>query len=452
MQTRLRSLIVSLIAFSILTLVRESATAQWLPDRAYTEGPGIRVGDLELHPGVAVRAGYDTNIFRQRTNLVGSGILAVTPHLNIKTLGGQRLLEGETGAAAQKTPIMPKVAFNAGLAGTFFYYFEDSAPANMEFDTDAVLSILPERPIGFDVSANYVRTTRPFTRYGGSSDRNYYAEDRITPGLTLRGQSRSGVLKGAITYRPLIDLFENDAFNYLNSLNHEVSGRTAWKFLPYTALLYDAGVTMRRYFDLTNPNSTVRLSDSNAFQNRLGINGNVTPFLALRALVGYAMGTYTDPVLNEYEDVVGEAAISYKVGAHGVEVGYLRSVQASSIGGWMQEDRGFLEASTLLARVFAITLRGGAGRAHYGRALDANGDPLGIDHNTGNPTDKRDDTRVDAGLHLEYRATNWFAITGDLSALVTLTDFDYPMTAPGTLPIPAQFVSYQAFGGVRFHY
>jgi len=72
-----------------LTATPHSA-AQWLPDRAYTEGPGIRVGDLELHPGVAVRGGYNTNIYLQPDTALsparGTPILAVTPHLNLTTL------------------------------------------------------------------------------------------------------------------------------------------------------------------------------------------------------------------------------------------------------------------------------------------------------------------------------------------------------------------------------
>src|SRR5688500_17509783 len=76
------------------------AEAQWLPDRSYTEGPGIRVGDLELHPGVAVRGGYDTNVFRTPGTAddpeVASPILAITPHLNLTTLSRQRLTQGES--------------------------------------------------------------------------------------------------------------------------------------------------------------------------------------------------------------------------------------------------------------------------------------------------------------------------------------------------------------------
>jgi len=62
------------------------AEAQWAPDRAYTEGPGIRLGNFELHPGVAVRGGYDSNVFRTKNNTKGAAILGITPHLHLSTL------------------------------------------------------------------------------------------------------------------------------------------------------------------------------------------------------------------------------------------------------------------------------------------------------------------------------------------------------------------------------
>jgi len=36
---------------------------QWLKDRRYNEGIGVRAGDLEIHPGIAGEAGYDSNWF-----------------------------------------------------------------------------------------------------------------------------------------------------------------------------------------------------------------------------------------------------------------------------------------------------------------------------------------------------------------------------------------------------
>ena len=360
------------------------------------------------------------------------------------------MTQGEEAAGSRPDLILPKITFNAGLAGTLFYFLDNRPPSNVEFDTAASMSVLPERPFGLDVGIGFSRLTRPFTAYSGSRSANFYAEDRILPSATLRAQSRSGVLRGSLSYAPGFRFFENDAFAYLNTITQEVTGLAAWKFLPHTALVYEGTASFTRYNDLNDPFAVVTISDSNRFMSRLGINGAITPHFSARVLAGYAVGFYENRALNDFEDVIGEAAIAYKVDVHSFELGYGRTVSPSAIGGWMQEDRGFLQASTLLARVFAVTLRGLAGRAHYGRVLDSSGLPLGIDADTGLATSKRDDTRVEGGLHAEYRVTNWLAILADLSVLATLTDFRFRVDAP--TPYPAQFVSYQGFGGLRVHY
>lgn len=426
-----------------------AAFAQWLPDRNYKEGPGIRVGDLELHPGFALRAGYDTNVFRQDKNTVGSGILAATPHLNISTLSRQRKAEGEEAAGAAAAPSLPAIAFNAGLAATLFYFFEKDAPSNVEVDTTAALSVLPERPLGFDLGIDYGRNTRPFTAYTGTDDRQKYAFDRIRPQVNLRAQSRSGVLRGNAQYAPIVTIFEDPTFKYLNVIQHEVNVGSAWKFLPYTAFLYDAGLSFVRYDDPTQPQAVVRLTDSERFQTRVGLNGAVTPLLSVRALVGYAVVHNKIGQFDDKEDGVGEAVLAYGNQTASIEGGYQRTMQVVSIGSWMRLDRGYIKGSALLARSFSLNIEGGVGRAKYGKIIGANGAELGVDRDTNLPTFRREDLRIDGGVHAEYRATNWFAILGDFTAFATLTDYRFDA---GNVPLPAQFVSYQAFGGVRVFY
>jgi len=43
--------------------VHAQAQQPWLADRKYGEGIGVRVGNLELHPGIAGEVGYDSNYF-----------------------------------------------------------------------------------------------------------------------------------------------------------------------------------------------------------------------------------------------------------------------------------------------------------------------------------------------------------------------------------------------------
>src|SRR5262249_20878707 len=56
-----------LIATAALAYASHSATTYaqaFLADPRITEGRGVRTGDFELHPGVAVEGGYDSNYFQ----------------------------------------------------------------------------------------------------------------------------------------------------------------------------------------------------------------------------------------------------------------------------------------------------------------------------------------------------------------------------------------------------
>src|SRR5690606_33625659 len=92
---------VALSTLLMAAFVAESAAAQtgehtWLSDRRYREGAGWRVGDFELHPGLGVDFGYDSNFLRRHSSEdpVQSLRLRVSPHFSVSTLGPQRRGDG----------------------------------------------------------------------------------------------------------------------------------------------------------------------------------------------------------------------------------------------------------------------------------------------------------------------------------------------------------------------
>jgi hypothetical protein len=441
------------------------ANAQaWLPDRQYTEGPGIRVGNLELHPGLAVRGGWDSNVFRTKGDAayprLSSGLISITPHLHLSTLGTQRATTGEDAAGGQ---VRPKIAFDSGVAATYFQYTKSEAQpsgANVGVDTESRLQILPARTVGADVTFGYQRSVQPFTQQPFQGN---YARDVFAPGLRLRVGSASQVLTSYVGYAPTITYFEKKAqdFDYLNAANHVVQAGAAWKFLPHTALLFDGEVGLQRYFDPTaNPDNAVLLSDSTRVQTRLGLNGAFTKRLSLRLFAGYAAMMFSNELLSEYENAVGEAILGYRFGqSNQFDVGYTGTVTPSSIGGWMRTDRGFARVRTLIAGVFSLGAEAGAGYATYGRALrpgptEDTARPLGADGET-----ERHDVRIDGAVRAEYRLTNWLALMADFLTIANLTDFEYdrnngddPIGEQTVPPLPAQFLTFQAYGGIRAHY
>ncbi|MDB4987505.1 MAG: hypothetical protein JWN04_2683 [Myxococcaceae bacterium] len=449
----------------------------WLPDRAYTEGPGVRVGDLELHPGIAVRGGYDNNVFKadgdakqttvgdRQLNYTqsrrGAGILAVTPHLYLSTLSTQRMKQGEDRDAGARP--MPIIAFRGGMSATYFHYFIDNAPKNLEVDTDLWMGILPNRPFNIDLTMSYVRSVRPFTQYAG--DKNAYNYDTLAPRARFNFGSRSQVLTAYVGYVPRVTLYESSIFNYLNSVTQGIEAGSQWKFLPSTALVYDANLDYQNYRrdDSGTTRSPVVFTDNLRFRTRLGLSGAITRTVSLRALAGYAaikFGNKGDGgALDDHEDVIGEAILAWRFGpgqSSQLEAGYNRDVQSSPLGGWVQLDRGSASLRSLIGGVFMLSLEAGAAHVNYGKLLGYNRSPGATDAvvplGTDSRTDRKD-VRLDGAIRGEYRLTNWLSLLADVSAQAVITKFDYAIYfANLPVPDPARYWTVMAFGGVRAHY
>src|SRR5262249_39665411 len=107
-----------------LTVLPSFASAQdqpWLKDRRYTEGIGYRVGDFELHPGLAGEFGYDSNYFHRASDQdpIGTLRFRITPSFSFSTLSPQR---------RELTPNAspPDIEFRGGLSATY----NDFIPTN----------------------------------------------------------------------------------------------------------------------------------------------------------------------------------------------------------------------------------------------------------------------------------------------------------------------------------
>ncbi len=459
------------LAFGLLLSVQASAQSApatpWLPDRQYQEGPGIKVGKLELHPGIAIRGGYDTNVFRAdgevhdgvRRKEEGAGILAISPHLFLTTQTAQRAQGGEDRGGP---PPVPFLTFKLGVAAHYLHYFIKTGPRDVGAEADLFLGIAQNRVVGIDISADYTRSVPPFTQNAGS--RRAYVFDSVQPRLRLNFRSRSQVVTSYVGYAPKYTHYESSTFDYLNNIQHNAEAGAAWRFLPSTALVYDAGFA---YQDYTRFNRGDRdlliLSTNKIFRNRLGVNGALTNNLALRVLAGYAVGFFNNRELDDFEDGIGEAVLTYRFDPHVFEVGYQRDIQSSPIGSWYQTDRGFAKLGLLFARVFALGFEAGAGYARYGRMIRYQNDTSDVVTGLGVGDDRsRTDVRVDGAVRAEYRATNWLAFMADFVVQSVITDFDFAVNSvpdpndPGAparqIPDPADYTTYQIFGGVRAHY
>ncbi|HLK40910.1 MAG TPA: hypothetical protein VKU41_29355 [Polyangiaceae bacterium] len=446
-----------------------------MADRRYNEGIGVRAGDFELHPGIAGEVGYDSNWFMRTNNtgpLIANGAPAapivpaftyrITPSLYLGTLGPQRR-EGDT------TPQLPTVAFRLGLNGSYRGLIglssDASAPQNdpsrsnnVSVAADTRLDILPERPVGGSLSANYGRIIQPNTT---TADPNLsFIRDELGAGAELAFQPGSGTLDYRLGYHFSDVLFEQSEGTPYDNTTHEGFIRGRWKFRPRTALMYDGSIRAISYAN-SQPASVVGLANSTPVRARIGLNGLITDRFAAMALVGWGASFYdtTIPQQPQYDSVIGNAELKWFLSASpgiasatdiglalsSISIGYTRDFQNSYIGNFYGLDRGYLKFFYFFAGRALVTLEGGVAAIEYPNMFWGPGVTPALRHSAFT------DTRADATLFGEYR----FSSTVGVNATVRYTaNFSSNQVPEGQGPTPfvidMSWNRVEAFLGVRW--
>lgn len=452
-----------------------SASAQgWLADRRFTEGPGIRTGDLELHPGIGGEVGYDSNWFlRSHTegpNIVNgppalpprdAAIFRITPSFYVTTLGQQRLTDGGTAS------VMPRViSFRGGASATgrFFIGEEMSRQHNVGIASDARLDINQGRPIGAGIFAAYNRLIQPqvladpnlsFNR----SDLRGGGELVFIPGggtLDLRGG-----------YQIMAALFEESNGVPYSSITHEISAKNRWRFRPRTALFSETSLRFINYPYAERASNY--LNDSTPLRTRFGLTGLVTDRIGTLIAAGYGATFFQNPEApssRQYDSVNAQVEGTYYLSQGGgadepgkatlllstVSLGFLRDFQTSLLANYYNTNKIY-------------------GRLEYwfgGRVVlrfDAFGDlleypPAFYNAGAGVPpvqvTGDFTNIRVGGGFFAEYRFTSSFGINTTIDYVQQFSDTQLPSgVVPGTTTPGVYDLNYrrfQAFLGARYFY
>jgi hypothetical protein len=453
---------------------------QWLGDRRYNEGIGIREGDVELHPGIAGEAGYDSNWFLRSSNsgYANSGpatppipalTFRVTPSFYVSTLSPQRR-EGDSAA-----PEPPSVAFRAGVNATYREFIglsnspvasqpvnDISSQRNVSGAADARLDIAPQRPFGASLYANYARTIQP---NAADADPNQsFNRDDIGVGGEFNVQPGSGTLDWHFGYQFRDTLFEeSDGSPYDNTTN-ELYTRGRWRFRPRTALIYDASFRFISYANQAQA-LAVGLVNSAPVRARIGINGLVTDRFSLLGLVGWGASFY-DTTLSaqpQYDSVIGQAELKWFLSASpglaqssdvglalsSIAVGYNRDFANSYLGGYYGLDRGYVKFSYFFAGRALVSIEGGAGAVEYPTMLWGDGS---VRHSAFT------DARVDGTFFGEYRLTDSFGINATVRYTANFSSASVLVAEPAAgaaTPATAQefdmsWNRLEAFLGVRW--
>lgn len=448
------------LALGLFAPMTAEAQVGWLSDRSRTEGPGFQLGDFELHPGLGVEIGYDSNLYYTEDDAGfaiprDSAILRAAAHVNIATRGAQRRAEGEAGGEGGNRG-NPSATFQGGLSGTFYHFFNDNSRTNMEVDANLNLHLLPNRPFGIVLTEQFGRSVRPFTE---STLSQSYARLRNDAGVRFDFQTDGGVLRISAGYNFIVDYFEDNSFQYANTLRHRITLSETFRFLPQTAIIHDTTFrvndVMNHDVDPTNP--TPLLNDGFLLRTRLGINGALTTNFSVLAMVGYAAGFYNTPLVGvpgspdydqDYESVAIQVGARWQILENvRLNFGYDRDFEPSYIGNFYRRDRGYIDYQMLIDGAFLLGAEVSLGYYEFGQPVDVLGDALGT-------STSRGDIRFVGGLFAEYRFTEWLGVNATFRYTGNFTDYSYdiaagPMT---TLVDPASYNKIEVWGGVRVFY
>ncbi len=342
----------------------------WLSDRRVGEGMGYRVGNVELHWGAAAEGGYDSNYFlrSEDENPIAVWRLRLTPSFNVSTLSQQRRAAGAVGAP-------PALNFRAGVWAAYNELIPSDADPpeddqvrdqrHLDIGANARFDILPSKPVGGDIYADFLRTGEPsnVTLPNVAFDR-----DTVRGGVGVSWRPGGGLFDWRVGYEVAYNYFEDDPYQIYNNFEHGIVTRGRWRFLPRTAILFDGEYTFVRYTDDDTPQT-----NGDYVQARVGLNGLITSKLAFLALLGWNSSYYEANGIYEaqnYDGYVAHGELKWfllpppspdtaPVGLSSIAAGYLRNFSNSYLGSFYVRDRGYLNFSYFAGGVFVATLEGG---------------------------------------------------------------------------------------------
>ena len=466
----------------------QSDSPQWLKDRKYAEGIGVREGDFELHPAIAGEVGYDSNYFFRSsgTGFANSGgspafappipalVLRVTPSLYISTIGPQRR-EGDV------TSQPPSVRFRAGASATYREFIglssdpvasqpqnDISAQRNVSANADARLEISPERPFGAVLFADFGRFILPTT---STSDPNLSLNrDTVGAGGEIVAQPGSGTLDWRFGYSLHDTLFEASVGQPYDNIVNQLYTRGRWKFRPRTALIYDATFAFTSYANQAQA-AADGLVNSTPVRSRIGLNGLITDRFTMTAMVGWGASFYQTTVnaQPQYDSVIAQAELKWFLSASpglaqsadvgvslsSIAVGYTRDFVNSYLGNFYGQDRGYLRFNYFFAGRALVALEGGVSGIEYpnmywGPDL---ANPAGGDFRHSAFTD----LRVDSSLFGEYRFTDSFGLNATVrytanfsTAVVPDNDLGPNVAVPNGQSYDMSWSRFETFLGLRY--
>ncbi len=421
-----------------VTSAGEARAQHWLSDRALTEGRGLRAGNFEFHPGVGLEFGYDSNaLYAPSPNEAPALRLRGTAHVAMSTLGPQR----SATAAGATTSALPVANFRAQASVSWQQYFGVPGAAidptvgrplsGPGLGLGFRLEVFPGRTWQFQLYDDFARIVQGSPEAG--INLFVFNRDMNTGGFSVIYAPNGGILDARLTYENRFTYYESSQYGILTNDANDIVLRARWRFLPKTALLWEAGVTPTFYL---NPSTT--LSNSTPIRTRIGINGLLTERVRVLLMVGY-QGTYFGRGDNE-NTVVGQAEVQYIFSPlTSFALGFIRDVNPSYLGNFSTRNSIYARVNQSFAGRFYVSAEVNGGYYQYGYVgLTAPG-----------TTPRFSAFRVSGNIFGEYRPADFLGINATVSATANITDTNI-LTATGMQSL--QYTKFEAYIGVRVNW
>lgn len=355
---------------------------------------GIPLGDLRLHPRVDVEGHYVVNpAFASKD--AGPAEAAVARQNDFYLAAGPGVtLKLET----------PKTALSLDAGVEYRRYFQNPELSTFAGEMTFGLEYNREGTVTLRVSDRLVR----YADGGNDSVTTRLLHTINTVGVGVDIKPGGGALVANIDYRFAYDYYDRDDNTVRNSevfdsYHHLPALRVGWKFLPRTAVFLQGDADLTRF-----PNGGGAANfNSNILRSYLGLVGDVTS--RIRALLKAGYGNTFTGTANNLQTVLGQAELSYGFSdTANARLGYVRTVQPTTIYGFMGLDQGYIGYTQQFYGKTNLTLGGEYRLYDFGTPAPEFLVPSGLDNNP--LSADRADQDIVFRFGLEHVIREWIAV------------------------------------------
>jgi hypothetical protein len=421
---------------------------QGLPYKASNESStGVNLAEgMLLHLGAGVEAGYDSNVFYSSPSdtggVISSGIIRVT------TFGEL------TNSTRDATVARPSVAYSL-RAGLVYRLYTSDNPDVEKYRS----AFMPTAGLGlgttsghwsFQLTDSFIRMEDPpYAAISGSTAGSApITRDSNLASVQAQWSPGGGRISGTLRYNNTIDVFEQDSgFSYASSLSHQLVLDLSWKWLPKTALFFEASQGWITYLNSTSDAEMAALMDgrkSSSYPLRIyvGLRGLITQKMSAMVALGYIDAFYASGTSNSgfLGSTYADAQISYSPSLlNRLTVGFHQDIVNSVISNFYYESAGYASYVQQFAGRVALDLSGRLSHRIYEDLLF-------------DPTHSRTDNTITAGATLDYFIRNWAYAGVGYSLLANLSDYHLPAGPAGGEGASVEYTKNQVFARLGITY